>query len=115
MTSWLSLNSNRLPYMAALLLKAQLVNQAGVIQAEFARILFGVDSPDNKEKTFRAICKTTYPHLRIQEPPTPEETDYGFASALASLPEDGVSELIQAAIFSASALGTCGMGGISVA
>lgn len=54
--------------MAALLFKAQLVNQAGVPQAEFARILFGVDSPEDKEKTFRAICKTAYPHLHIQEP-----------------------------------------------
>lgn len=54
--------------MAALLFKAQLVNQAGVPTAEFARILFGVDSPDEKEKTFRAICKMAYPQLRIQEP-----------------------------------------------
>lgn len=54
--------------MAALLFKAQLVNQTGTPQAELARILFGVDSPDEKEKTFRAICKRLYPHLRIQEP-----------------------------------------------
>ena len=54
--------------MVALLFKAQLVNQEDVPTAEFARILFGVDSPDEKEKTFRAICKTTYPQLRIQEP-----------------------------------------------
>lgn len=54
--------------MAALLFKAQLLNQAGVLTAEFARILFGVDSPEEKEKTFRAICKTVYPQLRIQEP-----------------------------------------------
>ncbi|GAB4006583.1 hypothetical protein GCM10028808_08750 [Spirosoma migulaei] len=54
--------------MAALLFKAQLVNQAGVPVAEFARILFGVDSPKEKEKTFRAICKTAYPQLHIQEP-----------------------------------------------
>lgn len=56
--------------MAALLFKAQLINQTGEPQAELARILFGVDSPEDKEKTFRAICKTVYPHLRIQEPVT---------------------------------------------
>ncbi len=54
--------------MAALLFKAQLVNQAGILEAELARILFGVDSPEEKEKTFRLICETTHPHLRIQEP-----------------------------------------------
>jgi hypothetical protein len=54
--------------MAALLFKAQLVNQTGVHTAEFARILFGVDSPEEKEKTFRTICKTVYPQLSIQEP-----------------------------------------------
>jgi hypothetical protein len=54
--------------MAALLFKAQLVNQAGTPTAEFARILFGVDSPEAKEKTFRAIGKRAFPQLRIQEP-----------------------------------------------
>ncbi|RZK27947.1 MAG: hypothetical protein EOO61_22735 [Hymenobacter sp.] len=54
--------------MAALLFKAQLLNQAGVPEAELARILFGVDSPEEKEKTFRTICQTKYPHLHIQEP-----------------------------------------------
>ena len=54
--------------MAALLFRAQLVNQAGELEAELARILFGVDSPEEKEKLFRATCETLYPHLRIQEP-----------------------------------------------
>jgi hypothetical protein len=54
--------------MAALLFKAQLVDQAGTQQAELARILYGVDSPEEKETTFRAICRTRYPQLRIQEP-----------------------------------------------
>lgn len=54
--------------MAALLFKAQLVDQAGTKQAELARILYGVDSPEEKEKTFRAICRNRYPQLRIQEP-----------------------------------------------
>ncbi|WP_461117779.1 hypothetical protein [Spirosoma jeollabukense] len=54
--------------MAALLFNAQLVNQAGVSTAERTRILFGVDSPEEKEKTFRPICNTAYPQLRIQEP-----------------------------------------------
>lgn len=54
--------------MAALLFKAQLVNQAGIQEAELARILYGVDSPEEKEKTFRAICRSRYPQLRIQEP-----------------------------------------------
>ena len=54
--------------MAALLLKARLLNQAGLPTAEFARILFGVGSPQEKEKTVRSICQTVYPQLRIQEP-----------------------------------------------
>ncbi|RZK29696.1 MAG: hypothetical protein EOO61_20310 [Hymenobacter sp.] len=54
--------------MATLLFKARLVDQSGVVRAEFARILFGVDSPDEKANTFRAICKTLYPDLHIQEP-----------------------------------------------
>jgi|GEM_PF-5591490 len=54
--------------MAALLFKAKLVNQAGVLEAELAKILFGVDSPEEKEKMFRTTCETTYPHLLIQEP-----------------------------------------------
>ena len=54
--------------MVALLFKAQLVNQAGIQEAELARILYGVDSPEEKEETFRAVCQSRYPHLRIQEP-----------------------------------------------
>ncbi|GAB2564701.1 hypothetical protein [Spirosoma aerophilum] len=54
--------------MAALLFKAQLIDQAGIQQAELARILYGVDSPEEKEKTFRAICQSRHPQLRIQEP-----------------------------------------------
>ena len=54
--------------MAALLFKAQLLDQAGSPEAELARILFGVDSPQEKEKTFRALCQRLYPHLLIQEP-----------------------------------------------
>ena len=54
--------------MAALSFKAQLLNQAGVPEAELARILFGVDSPEEKETTFRTICRTKYLHLTIQEP-----------------------------------------------
>ena len=54
--------------MAALLFKAQLINQAGIPQAEVARILFGVDSPQEKEAIFRALCQKAYPHLQIQEP-----------------------------------------------
>ena len=54
--------------MAALLFKAQLLNQAGTVEAELARILYGVDSPEEKEQTFRAVCQRLYPHLLIQEP-----------------------------------------------
>ncbi|QJD81609.1 hypothetical protein [Spirosoma rhododendri] len=54
--------------MAALLFKAQLIDPNQEVKAELARILFGVDSLEDKEKTFRAICKSIYPHLSIQEP-----------------------------------------------
>lgn len=54
--------------MASLLFKAQLIDQAGKSSIQVARILFGVDSPEEKEKTFRLICKSKYPHLAIQEP-----------------------------------------------
>jgi len=54
--------------MAALLFKAQLLNQAGIPEAELAKILFGVDSPEEKERVFRTLCKEKYPHLSIQEP-----------------------------------------------
>lgn len=54
--------------MAALLFKAQLINQDQEVKAELARILFGVDSIEDKEKAFRAICQTVYPNLRIREP-----------------------------------------------
>lgn len=54
--------------MASLLFKAQLIDQAGQSRMQVARILFGVDSPEEKEKKFRLICKSKYPHLRIQEP-----------------------------------------------
>ncbi|RZK43280.1 MAG: hypothetical protein EOO61_05030 [Hymenobacter sp.] len=54
--------------MASLLFKAQLIDQTDEPHVQLARILFGVDSPEEKEKTFRLICKSKYPHLRIQEP-----------------------------------------------
>ena len=42
--------------MAAILFKAQLVNQHGELVTELARILFGVDSLPEKEVCFRALC-----------------------------------------------------------
>lgn len=64
----LVLEANQLLPMAALLFKAQLINQDQEVTAELARILFGVDSPEEKEKTFRAICETVYPQLSVREP-----------------------------------------------
>ncbi|ADB42979.1 hypothetical protein Slin_7036 (plasmid) [Spirosoma linguale DSM 74] len=54
--------------MTALLFEARLVNQTGAVEVQFARVIYGVDSPEEKEKTFRAICRSRYPQLRILEP-----------------------------------------------
>lgn len=56
--------------MAALLFEAQLVDEKGDPCAQLARILFGVDSIEEKEASFRERCQQKYPHLRIQEPIT---------------------------------------------
>ncbi len=54
--------------MAALLFKAQYIGQDQEVKAELARILFGIDSVEDKEKAFRALCQTVYPNLHIREP-----------------------------------------------
>jgi hypothetical protein len=54
--------------MASVLFKAQLIDEAGKARIQVARILFGVDSPQEKEKSFRMICKSKYPYWHIQEP-----------------------------------------------
>ncbi|AUD06760.1 hypothetical protein [Spirosoma pollinicola] len=63
--------------MVTLLFKAQLVDGQGIVSAEVARILFGVDSVDQKEALFRELCQQKYPHLRIAEPIliTPAKSD----------------------------------------
>lgn len=54
--------------MAAILFKAHLVDEHNQIQAELARILFGVNSLAEKEQAFRHLCAQKYSHLRITEP-----------------------------------------------
>ena len=54
--------------MATLLFKAQLVDSQGTPCAEVAKILFGVDSVEQKEALFREICQQKYPHLQLLEP-----------------------------------------------
>ncbi|GAB3639758.1 hypothetical protein [Spirosoma arcticum] len=56
--------------MAAIVFKAQLVDETGNYPADFVRILFGADSLEEKEKSFREICKQNYPDLTIEEPIT---------------------------------------------
>ncbi|RZK35617.1 MAG: hypothetical protein EOO61_11630 [Hymenobacter sp.] len=54
--------------MASILFKAQLVNTANKSSTQVARILFGVNSIEEKEKEFRLICRSKYPQHQIQEP-----------------------------------------------
>ena len=53
--------------MAAIVFKARLVDETGNRPADFARVLFGADSLEEKEKSFREICKQNYPNLTIEE------------------------------------------------
>ena len=56
--------------MAAVLFEARLIDEKGNSSAQLARILFGVDSVEKKEESFRELCQQKHPHLRIQEPIT---------------------------------------------
>ena len=54
--------------MPAVLFQARLVDKHGHPSAELTKILFGVNSVEEKEHSFRDLCKQKYPQLLIKEP-----------------------------------------------